>query len=62
MAITAERAHSILKHITDEDMEILGLDPKFSRPDWMIITLLPVPPLPVRPAITMFGSTKNQVS
>lgn len=62
MLLTAERAHDILKHISDEDMEILGLDPTFSRPDWMIITLLPVPPLSVRPAITMFGSTKNQVS
>jgi len=38
------------------------MDPKFARPDWMVLTVLPVPPLPVRPAIVMFGSMRNQVS
>lgn len=54
--------YEIFKHITDEEVVILGMDPKFARPDWMILTVLPVPPLPVRPAIVMSGSTKNQVS
>lgn len=36
------------------------MDPKFARPDWMIVTVLPVPPLPVRPAVVMYGSAKNQ--
>ncbi|OWR53673.1 DNA-directed RNA polymerase II subunit RPB1 [Danaus plexippus] len=58
--ITAERVYEILKHITDEDSFILGMDPKFARPDWMIVTVLPVPPLAVRPAVVMFGSAKNQ--
>jgi len=54
--------HEILKHITDEEVVIMGMDPKFARPDWMVLTVLPVPPLPVRPAIVMFGSMRNQVS
>ncbi|XP_025193833.1 DNA-directed RNA polymerase II subunit RPB1-like isoform X2 [Melanaphis sacchari] len=58
--LTAERVHEILKHITDEEVVIMGMDPKFARPDWMILTVLPVPPLPVRPAIVMFGSMRNQ--
>lgn len=37
------------------------MDSKFARPDWMIITVLPVPPLPVRPAVVMYGSARNQV-
>jgi hypothetical protein len=37
------------------------MNPKFARPDWMIVTVLPVPPLPVRPAVVMHGSAKNQV-
>lgn len=37
------------------------MDPKFARPDWMIVTVLPVPPLPVRPAVVMYGSARNQV-
>lgn len=60
IAVTAERVWEILKHITDEECYVLGMDPKFARPDWMIITVLPVPPLAVRPAVVMFGATKNQ--
>ena len=51
----------MFRHISDEECYILGMDPKFSRPDWMIVTVLPVPPLAVRPAVVMFGSAKNQV-
>lgn len=59
--LTAERVHEIFKHIVDEECIILGMDPRFARPDWMIVTVLPVPPLPVRPAVVMFGSARNQV-
>lgn len=38
-----------------------GMDPKYARPDWMIVTVMPVPPLCVRPAVVMFGSARNQV-
>ncbi|XP_018310848.1 DNA-directed RNA polymerase II subunit RPB1 [Mycetomoellerius zeteki] len=58
--LSAERAWEILKHIKDEESFILGMDPKFARPDWMIVTVLPVPPLSVRPAVIMYGSAKNQ--
>uniref|UniRef100_T1JDI6 DNA-directed RNA polymerase subunit n=15 Tax=Myriapoda TaxID=61985 RepID=T1JDI6_STRMM len=60
MLLTAERVHEIFKYITDEEIHILGLDPKYSRPNWMIMTVLPVPPLPVRPAVVMYGSARNQ--
>ncbi|XP_015787229.1 DNA-directed RNA polymerase II subunit RPB1 [Tetranychus urticae] len=58
--LTAERVHEIFKHISEEECVILGMDPNYSRPDWMCITVLPVPPLPVRPAVVMFGSARNQ--
>lgn len=60
IVLTAERCWEILKHITDEECFILGMDPKYARPDWMIATCLPVPPLAVRPAVVMFGAAKNQ--
>lgn len=60
--LTAERTWEILKHITDEECLILGMDPKYARPDWMIVTVLPVPPLSVRPAVVMYGSARNQVN
>ena len=61
IALTAERVLEIFKNISDEDCVVLGLDPAFCRPDWMIVTVLPVPPLPVRPAVVMHGSARNQV-
>lgn len=60
--LTAERVYEIFKRISDEECELLGMNPKFARPDWMIITVVPVPPLPVRPAVIMNGSARNQVS
>jgi DNA-directed RNA polymerase beta' subunit len=36
------------------------MDPKFARPDWMLVTCLPVSPLCCRPAVVMFGSARNQ--
>lgn len=59
--LTAERVHEIFKRISDEECEILGMNPKFARPDWLIVTVLPVPPLAVRPSIVMSGSARSQV-
>ena len=48
---TAEDVLTILQRMTEADMEVLGFNPKFNRPEWMICTVLPVPPPPVRPSI-----------
>ena len=56
MELTAERAHRILKAISDEDCRKLGFDPQYARPDWMVLTVLPVPPPQVRPSIRMEGT------
>jgi DNA-directed RNA polymerase beta' subunit len=42
------------------DLMFPGMDPKFARPDWMLVTCLPVSPLCCRPAVVMFGSARNQ--
>lgn len=56
--VTAEKAHEILKGISDEDCIALGFHPKHARPDWMILTVLPVPPPPVRPSVIMGSSDR----
>ena len=58
--LTGDRVHTIFRRISDEECYILGMDPKYARPDWMLPTVLPVPPLCVRPAVVMFGSARNQ--
>lgn len=47
----AEEVLRILKRISDRDAEILGFSRKFNRPEWMVCTVLPVPPPAVRPSI-----------
>lgn len=52
---------SVLKRISDEDCLLLGLNPKYARPDWMILQVLPVPPPPVRPSVMMDTSSRSEV-
>ena len=46
-----EEIRRIFCKITDEDVKLLGFDPKSSRPEWMIIQALAVAPPPVRPSV-----------
>uniref|UniRef100_A0A0E0H9I3 DNA-directed RNA polymerase subunit n=1 Tax=Oryza nivara TaxID=4536 RepID=A0A0E0H9I3_ORYNI len=58
--LSAERVLNVLKHISDEDCLLLGLNPKFARPDWMILQVLPIPPPPVRPSVMMDTSSRSE--
>ena len=42
-----------LERITDKHVDLIGFNSKFSRPDWMVCTVLAVPPLTVRPSVIM---------
>lgn len=48
---TAEDVLRIFQRITNPDMELFGFNPKFNKPEYMIIKYLPVPPPCVRPSI-----------
>lgn len=49
--LDAEDVLRILQRITDDDAEVLGFHRKYNRPEWMICTVLPVPPPAVRPSV-----------
>ncbi|MHA2032856.1 MAG: DNA-directed RNA polymerase subunit A', partial [Candidatus Kariarchaeaceae archaeon] len=42
------------------DLALLGIDTSFSRPEWMILTGLPVPPVSVRASITLESGIKSE--
>jgi len=42
--------YNIFKRISNADCEFLGFDHKLCRPEWLILSVLPVPPPCVRPA------------
>jgi DNA-directed RNA polymerase beta' subunit len=58
--LSIENVLLILKRITDGDVEMLGLSAKYSRPDWMICVVLPVPPPHVRPSVRQDGNQKAE--
>lgn len=58
MIIDAELAKQILEKITDEDSNYLGLSSSWCRPEWLICTVLPVPPPSVRPSVQQDNSQR----
>lgn len=55
-----EEARGILSKVSDETYIIMGLDPINARPEWMILTVLPVPPPCVRPSVQMDINGKGE--
>eukprot|EP00834_Sanchytrium_tribonematis_P003158 NODE_114_length_18474_cov_1.567510.p2 type:complete len:1022 gc:universal NODE_114_length_18474_cov_1.567510:587-3652(+) len=51
--LTAQHVVGILSKLSDLDCYLLGMNPRYSRPENLIITSLPCPPPQVRPSITM---------
>jgi DNA-directed RNA polymerase beta' subunit len=51
--IQSELVLRCFQRMSDKTIRILGFDPKYSRPAWMVCTVLAVPPLTVRPPVVM---------
>jgi len=49
--ITPEHMLKIFRRISDDDINFMGFSPLWSRPEWMICQVLPVPPPAVRPSV-----------
>jgi DNA-directed RNA polymerase subunit A' len=58
--LSATDVRERLEGITDEDAEVMGFDLEVSRPEWMTITVLPVPPVTVRPSITLESGERSE--
>ena len=53
VAIQPEMILRAFQRMTDQDCRLIGLNPEFARPEWMVCTVLAVPPLTVRPSVVM---------
>ena len=49
--ITPEMVIKIFKKITDDDVNFMGFNSLWSRPEWMVCQVLAVPPPSVRPSV-----------
>ena len=50
----------VFRNMREEDMKILGLDITHARPEWLLVQVLPVPPLHVRPSVSVAGSAASE--
>ncbi|MFX1490959.1 MAG: DNA-directed RNA polymerase subunit A' [Promethearchaeota archaeon] len=49
-----------LERITPDDSYMMGIDTRVTRSEWMILTVQPVPPVAVRPSITLESGVKSE--
>jgi len=49
-----------LERIPDKDLIFIGMDHEASRPEWTIMRVLPVPPITVRPSITLDSGDRSE--
>jgi DNA-directed RNA polymerase beta' subunit len=50
----------LFRRITDEDVDFIGLSRFWCRPDWMICTVLPIPPPQVRPSVIQDNNQRSE--
>lgn len=51
--LTPNMIREWFERISDEDLEMLGYNPSVARPEWMVLQVMPVPPVDVRPSIIL---------
>lgn len=49
-----------LERITDEDLKIVNYNPSTVRPEWFVLQVLAVPPVAVRPSITLESGIRSE--
>jgi len=49
-----------LERINNEDLQLLGFNSHAARPEWFVLQVLPVPPLTVRPSITLESGIRSE--
>ncbi len=46
--------------IPDDDVKVMGMNPDSARPEWTILMVLPVPPVTMRPSITLESGQRSE--
>jgi DNA-directed RNA polymerase subunit A' len=58
--LTQSMVRERLERIPDDDLELFGFKPESARPEWMVLQVLPVPPVYVRPSITLESGIRSE--
>ena len=49
-----------LEKVTDDDLMLFGINAKVTRPEWMVLTIMPIPPVTMRPSITLESGERSE--
>ncbi len=49
-----------LEKIPNEDLILFGINYRFIRPEWTVLTILPIPPVTMRPSITLESGERSE--
>ena len=58
--LEVEQVHRLFRRIADEDVDFMGLNRYWCRPDWMICTVLRIPPPQVRPSVVQDNNQRSE--
>jgi DNA-directed RNA polymerase II subunit RPB1 len=55
-----EYVHRLLRRISDEDVDFMGFSRMWCRPDWLMCTVMPIPPPQVRPSVLQDNNQRSE--
>ncbi|MFT7615648.1 MAG: DNA-directed RNA polymerase subunit A' [Candidatus Woesearchaeota archaeon] len=58
--VTPIEVRSRLEKIPDEDLNLFGISPQHARPEWMVLTIMAIPPVTMRPSITLETGERSE--
>jgi len=58
--LTPSEIREWLEKIPDEELVLLDINKDAARPEWMVLTVLPVPPVTVRPSVTLESGERSE--
>jgi len=58
--LTPKEVRERLENISNDDLVVLGVNPEVARPEWTVLTALAVPPVTVRPSITLESGDRSE--
>jgi DNA-directed RNA polymerase subunit A' len=58
--LTPSEVREWLERIPDEDLPLLDIERNSARPEWMVLAVLPVPPVTVRPSVTLESGERSE--
>lgn len=55
-----DEIREVLVNVSDDELRLMGIHPETFRPEWAVLTVLLVPPVTVRPSITLESGERSE--